>query len=78
MVEQESLQRKRLILRIIFQDPVQIVHISLKMPVMVQHHGSGIDIRLQGIVSIGERRVYKRIVFVQRLTCEVSALVYYM
>lgn len=41
-----------------------MIYIGLQMPVMMQMHGLFIDIRLEGIIGIGQWRVLKWIMLV--------------
>ena len=66
---QELFQRKLLKRGILIQKFVQIIYISLEMPVMVKAHCLFIDIWFQRIVSIREWCVYKWIEIVHGTPC---------
>lgn len=66
-MSQELLKRESLKRRPFFQQFVEVVDISLEMPVVVEMHGFLVYERLQGVVRIGERRVYKRIEIIHRI-----------
>ena len=42
-----------------------MIYIGLQMPVMMQMHGLFIDIRLEGIIGIGQWRVLKWIMLME-------------
>ena len=65
-VPHQPFQGPAVVLRAVFQQLVEIVHVGVKVLVVVEVHGALVQLRQQGIVGVGQGRQGKGVMCLHR------------